>query len=167
MSKEQLQPPEPFSFNEREKLWNRMSDSRFQRLLADEQTTIHRVQQDSNSFGEFLFVTVSRPEEGKQQYWTFYGYGFHEFRERWYTQEWAWFQDHPFAETKEQRVSREEAEELLQARREEIAPYVRDDTQTGQGRLYEMIADLTDDDGALAEMDDLGDLWDELSDGLE
>ena len=167
MSKEQLQPSEPFTFNEREKLYNRMSDIRFQTLLADEQTTIHQVRQDSNSFGEFLFVTVSRLEENQQQFWTFYGYGFHEYRERWYTQEWAWFQAHPFAETKEQRVSQEEAEELLQARREAIAPYVRKDTQTGRGHLYELIADLTDDDGALSEMEDMGDLWDELSAGLE
>ena len=87
-----------------------MSDRRFRAMLADEQTTIHKVEQDSNSFGEFLFITVSRPEAGKPQFWTFYGMGFHEFRERWYTQEWAWFHAHPFPETKEQRVSRETTE---------------------------------------------------------
>ena len=167
MSKEQPPPSEPFAFNEREKLFNQMSEHRFQQLLADEQTTIHTVRPDSNSFGEFLFITVSRPEAGQRQFWTFYGCGYHEFRERWYSQEWAWFQDHPFAETTARRISREEAEALLQARRDEIAPDAHEAIQTGRGKLFEIIADLTDEDGALAEMDDLGDLWDELSDGLE
>ena len=167
MNKEQPPAPELFAFNKQEKLWGRMSDSRFRGLLADKETTIHQVQPDSNSFGTFLFVTVSRPGEGGPQYLSFYGMGFHEFRERWITQEWAWFQAHPFAETQTQKLSREEAEELLQARREAIAPYVREDTQTSRGRLYELIADISDEDGALAEMEDLGDLWDYLADGLD
>jgi hypothetical protein len=169
MGKEQPQPSEPFSFNEREKLFNRISDNRFQMLLADGQTTIHDIQQDTNSFGEFVFVTVSRPgnREKELEFLTFYGYGFHEYRERWLTQEWAWYQAHPCPETKEKQMSQEEAVELLQSRREEIAPYVKENTQTGRGRLYEIIADLTDEDGALAELDDLGYLWDQISDTLE
>ena len=116
--------------------------------------------------GEFVFVTVSWPLENKRELWTLFGYGYHEYRERWYTNEWHFYRNHPFPETLEQRVSREETEEMLQTRRDEIAPYTREDRQTGRGRLFERLADLTDDDGAIAEIDDLGDLWDILADDL-
>jgi len=35
-------------------------------------------------------------------------------------------------------------------------PYIVQDTQTELGWLFEQLADLTDEDGALAEMQDLG-----------
>jgi hypothetical protein len=105
--------------------------------------------------GEFVFITVSRSEEGRQQLWTLYGLGFHDYRERWYTDEWAFYRTDPFPKTLEQRTSREEVDELLRARREEIAPYAAKNTQTSRGKLFEMLAELTDDDGAIAEMEDL------------
>lgn len=166
MSKEQVQPSEPFEFTEREILWDKLSDSRFRVLLDDPQTTIHKVEVESNDYGEFLFITVNRPEERRQQVLTFYGYGFHEYRERWFTDEWAWYRANPFPKMMEQNLTSEEAEELLAARREEIAPNLAA-TQTKRGRLFEIIADLTDDDGAISELEDLGDLWDDLADNLQ
>jgi hypothetical protein len=65
-------------------------------------------------------------------------------------------------------ISWEEAEQLLQQRRAEIAPLVGKTTQSGRGKLFEMLADLTDEDGALSEMEDMGDdLADWLSHRLE
>ena len=52
----------------------------------------------------------------------------------------------------------EEANELLQQRWDSIRPHVRLDTQTGWGRVFELLADLTDEDGVLAEMEDLDNL---------
>jgi hypothetical protein len=49
MSKEQPQPPEPFAFNEREQLYSKLNEQRFQALLADEQTTLHKVELSSNA----------------------------------------------------------------------------------------------------------------------
>lgn len=98
---------------------------------------------------------------------TFFGYGYHEHRERWYSQEWAWYQANPISQTLEQQLTRKEVKDLLAARREEIAPNVDKDTQTARGKLFEMLADLTDDDGAIGEIDDLGDLWDDLGTDLE
>ena len=167
MSKERAQAPEPFSFTEREQLYNRISHDRLQTLMDDAQTTIHKVELNSNMYGEFCFVTVSRPEADNRQLWTLFGLGFHEQRERWFTDEWSFFRANPFPETLEQRVNKDDAQELLRARQDEIAPYATQDTQTGRGRLFEMLAEFTDDDAAIAEMDDLGDLWDALSDGLE
>ncbi|MBZ0304415.1 MAG: hypothetical protein K8J31_32060 [Anaerolineae bacterium] len=167
MSTENPQPAEPFAFTEREKLWERISDDRVRALLNDDQTTVHKVEVDNNSYGEFLFVTVSRSEEGRQQVLTLYGYGYHDYRERWYTHEWSWFRANPFPQTLEQRLTKEEAAELMRTRREEIAHYVEQNTQTARGKLFELLAELTDDDGAISEMEDLGGLWHTLTDRLE
>ena len=52
-------------------------------------------------------------------------------------------------------IEKEEAKELIQNRRESISPYLQEDTQTDYGCLFEILADLTDEDGALAELQDL------------
>lgn len=69
--------------------------------------------------------------------------------------------------TSDYQKHREEAQELISRRREEIAPYVNQQPQSGRGKLFEMIADLTDDDAALTEIDDLGDFADWLGDELD
>jgi hypothetical protein len=160
-------PDDEFGLTEQEQLYNRVSDARFRAFLDDEQTTIHRLEESSNSYGEFLFVTVSRMAGDQRRLVTFYGLGEHEHRERWYVDEWFYYRAHPFPDVLEQQVDREKAEKLIQRRRDDIAPYVDQRPQSGRGKLFEMIADLTDDDGAIAEMDDLGDLADWLADGLE
>jgi hypothetical protein len=60
------------------------------------------------------------------------------------------------------KLEKEEARDLIEQRIEEIKPYISDDTQTNRGRLFELLADLTDEDGALAELQDLGHLADWL-----
>jgi hypothetical protein len=45
---------------------------------------------------------------------------------------------------------------------ERIIPDVRPETQTDRGKLFDMLADLTDEDGALAELEDLEHLADWL-----
>ena len=57
-----LTPQEPFGFTELERLYDRISHARLEAILADEQTTIHEIDVSSNAFGEFLFVTASRPK---------------------------------------------------------------------------------------------------------
>ena len=166
MSQEHPQEQEPFAFSEAEKLMERISTNRLKMLLDDQGTTIHKAEVSSNSYGEFLFIMISCRQAEKQQVLTFYGYGLHEYRERWFTDEWAWYESQAFPETLEAHLTRQEIEELLQARHDEIAPYAAETTQTGRGRLFEALAELTDDDAAIAEMDDLGDLWEDLAAGL-
>ena len=48
---------------------------------------------------------------------------------------------------------------MLKARLESIEPYLDASIQSDRGRLFELLADLTDEDGALAELQDLGDDW--------
>ena len=59
-----------------------------------------------------------------------------------------------------QRIPTEDAQAMIQDHYRSILPHIRPDTQTKRGQLFEMLADLTDDDGALAEMEDWGDLFD-------
>jgi hypothetical protein len=157
-------PYEVFGLTEREALYWRVSKERIDKLLDDDQTLIHEIKESSNSFGEFMFITTSRPGEKGRIYMTFYGLGYHEYRERWITEEWYWYQANPHPELIRQQLYKEEAQELLKERMEDIRPDIRPDTQTERGKLFEMLADLTDEDGALAELQDIGNLVDWLVD---
>ncbi len=166
MSKEN-RPENAFGFTELEQLFDRISDERLKRLIDEEQTTIHEVTLSTNNYGEFLFVTASRPNGQERALVTFWGLGLHEYRERWLTKEWFWYRSDAYPKSIERGVSKQEAYALIQARREEIVPYVSQNTQSGRARLFEMLADLTDEDGALTEIEDMGDLADFLGDEFE
>lgn len=161
MTPEQFHSPTPkrpyeiFGFTERESLYWRVTQARFDEILADKQTVIHDIKPSSNDYGEFLFVTTSRPGINERLAMTFYGLGYHDHRERWITDEWFWYQTRLDAKTKQEKIKKEEAKKIIEQRREEIAPYLKDADQTEYGRLFEILADLTDEDGALTEMEDL------------
>ena len=148
-------PHEVFGLTEQEHFDWRVSNNRFMEIIDNEHTTIHTIKESSNNYGEFLFVTVSRAAEQGQIGMTFYGLGFHEYRERWFTDEWFWHQANTVPDMLQQQIPKEESEKLLKQRLESIAPHIQTDTQTERGRLFEILADLTDEDGALAEIEDL------------
>ena len=54
-------------------------------------------------------------------------------------------------------ISTEEARQLIQDRAASMRTYATGDTQSRRGRLFEILADLTDEDGAYVEMEDLPD----------
>jgi hypothetical protein len=166
MSHEQTQIPAPkkpyevYGFTEHEHLFWRVNQKRFQEIINDEKTIIHTIQESSNNYGEFLFVTTSRPGDKERVAMTFYGQGFHEHRERWITDEWFWYETDIKSELLQHEIEKEKAVGLIQQHLESIQPYIQKDVQTDRGELFEILADLTDEDGALAEMEDLGDLAD-------
>jgi hypothetical protein len=153
-------PYELFGLTEQEKLRWRVDNERFAEILQDEKTHIHTITESSNTFGEFLFVTTSRPGQQDRICMSFYGHGYHEYRERWLIDEWFWYQVPAETELLREQIPKDEAQALLRGHWEHIKPHVRLDTQTNRGRLFEMLADLTDDDGALAEFQDLKHLAD-------
>ena len=161
MNKEQIpnplhrKPYEVFGLTEEEVLYWRVGQEHFQEIINDDQTTIHAIKTSSNNYGEFLFVTTSRQGDHARIAMTFFGLGYHEHRERWLTNEWFWYQTNILPEIMRMKIEKEEAEELIQKRLNNIIPYSQEDTQTDYGRLFEMLADLTDEDGALAELQDL------------
>ena len=156
MTPEIAQPDQGFNFSEREQLYERISDERFKAFLTHEATTVHQIEFSSNNYGEFLFVTMSRKVREDRVFTTFWGLGYHESRERWLTQEWRYYATTQMLHQIPQKIAPEDAQALVDARREEISPYVGEDTQTERGKLFEMLADLTDEDGAYTELEDLG-----------
>lgn len=159
-NKEVPQPGPDFDFDDRERLYYRVSHDRFRRIFEDDATAVHRVELSLNSYGEFLFITLSRGGEQNRKPVTFYGLGYHEYRERWIHQDWYWYHAHPTGAM--QTVDKEEARTLLDEREQEVGEYVGKDQQSRRAQLYEMLADLTDEDGAIIDMEDLGPLFDDL-----
>ena len=119
MSHEQLSQPAPkrpyeiFSLTEKEALYWRVDDQRFQALLEDESTVVHKIHTSTNNFGEFLFVTTPRPGEQERIAMTFYGLGYHQHRERWITDEWFWYQTNVYPSMMEDQVDKNKAKELI------------------------------------------------------
>ena len=148
-------PSEIFGFSKKEKLYWRVNHDRLQEILFDDKTIIHKIYESSNMYGEFLFVTASRPNVQDRAAMTFFGLGYHEHRERWFIEEWFWYQTNYYPEKKNEQIDKEESKKKTQNRLESILPYSNKDTQSERGKLFEIFADLTDDDGAIAEMEDI------------
>ncbi len=160
----EFQPPispdhEPYGFTEHERLFDRISHNRLIEILKDPQTAILKAEMNSNTFGEFLFVSTKRVTGENVAHITFFGLGFHEYRERWVDKEWSWYESTPSLEGDQEALSPDEALAIITERQAEIAPEIGRQAQSSRGRLYEMLADLTDEDGALTELEDLGDVF--------
>ena len=149
-------PYEVFDISETEVARWRVTDEKLREILANPSTMTHSIKLSTNTFGEFLFLTASRGTGQKRICMTFYGLGFHEYRERWISDEWFWYQSQEGAVELQTKIPGEEVFEKLEQRLEEISSQLGQDTQTDLGQMFERLADLTDDDAALAEMQDLG-----------
>ena len=150
-----------FEFTRNEALFERMGNRHFLELMRAPNTTIHQADVSSNVWGEFLFVTASRADEGKRNAITFWGLGFHERRDRYLMDEWFWYETKPPSGEEDVVVSKADFEQIVNKRRGELEAYARGHSQSKEGELFDLIADLTDEDGAAAEMDDLGNLFDD------
>lgn len=171
MTRERQRPPQrpkpaqEFGLTEQEQLFDRMGHARLMQILDDPQTQVHRVEESINSFGEYLFVTVSRPGSDQRIFMTFYGLGYHEYRERWITDEWYFYQAVSRPKLANHTVRREAVRQQIEERYRTTKGYANQETQSRRGQVFELIADLTDEDGAWAEMQDLPDwLLDDLED---
>jgi hypothetical protein len=154
-----IRPEDTFGLTEHEQLWDRISDKRFRALVADEATTVLEVKESSNMYGDFLFVTLSRAVEGRQVALTFHGMGYHESREQWITKYWQWYDAIPLSPQKaSQSIPKAEAERLIEERRLSIASMKTDEPPSDRAILFGLLADLTDEDGAYTELQDMDDL---------
>ncbi|HMN13661.1 MAG TPA: hypothetical protein PKD55_15195 [Bellilinea sp.] len=150
-----IKPAEAFGLSEREQLFDRVSHERFLQILSDPKTQVHALEESHNNYGEYLFVTLSRPGGKQRVFLTFYGLGFHEGRERWVYQEWYWYPSVRGAGVEHQRVPPNTARQQIDERHRECQESARQDVQTNRGRVFELLADLTDEDAATIEMEDL------------
>lgn len=148
-------PADTFGLTGKERLYSRVSDKRFQAILTDPTTVIHQVAVDNNLFGEYLFITLSRMDGEQRSALTFYGLGYHDEREQWVTEVWHWYVSQSLSRATQHQISLAEAQQQIQARREEIAPFMTEYNPSRRALLFALIADLTDEDGAVTEMEDL------------
>ena len=159
MTPEQYRPKRPyeiFDITEDELSRWRVSDEKLKQILANPNTSINEVILSSNSYGEFIFLTTSRGIGEQRVCMTFYGYGYHEYRERWIHKEWFWRQTSVEFDKPLKQIDFKEVEKIMENRLADISTYNDEGTQTEVGRMFETLADMTDDDAALAEMQDLG-----------
>lgn len=151
-----------FGFTEREQLFDRVGAARLKALLEATETTLHQAEVSSNLYGEFLFVTASRPVGEKREVVTFWGLGFHERRDRYILDEWQWYESSLSIKGEHEPLSKDEFFQRIDERRGELEAQARRHTQSKQGTIFEVLADLTDEDAAASEMDDLGDALDDF-----
>jgi len=156
-------PPTPFAFTKAEASDCVLTDQRFTELLNAPNVTVHKLRTDYNDYGEFLFVTVHAPDPyGRLEpgYLTLFGLGYHERREIPITKRWEFYHTsdsriHPIPPA----MPRKKWATLLQERRNEIRGNYGDEPthapRSGRAALYNFVADLTDDDSAQTEMEDL------------
>lgn len=146
---------ETFVFSENEELFSRVTHGRFLAFVSNERHIIHRAGVDTNSYGEFFFVTVSTPEKASDRAaFTFFGLGLHEYRDRYFTDEWHFYRSSHMPKTNEASLILDEFMAMLSERQSEVAADMSQHGQSKRGKLFEQIADLTDDDGAIAEFED-------------
>jgi len=86
-------------------LW-RIPDDKLKEILANPNTSTHEIKSSSNHFGEFLFITASQGRGQQRIYMSFWGMGYHEYRERWIHKEWFWHQTPPELIEKENKFSK-------------------------------------------------------------
>lgn len=153
-----------FTFTEREKLYDQVSHDRFMALVMQPDVDIHEVGESTNSFGEYLFVTVSCRTEQPRKLYTFWGLGYHEHRERWITDTWQWYESQRKTE-KLPTLVKAEAYDQIKERETFVRANVTPTQQSRQAQLFELLADMTDEDGALSELEDSG--WMFLNDSDE
>lgn len=147
---------EAFGLSEHEYLYSSVSDQCFHELLNRPDTIVHNLEITSNSYGEFVFVTLSRTVNGRQVWITFFGLGYHEQRERWLTDDWRWYES--YSPTKQEQTTildKAEVMQQIEARRKEIKANADDTPPSARAVLFAMLADLTDEDGAYSELEDL------------
>ena len=148
----QRRPYEIYGLTDEEASCLRVTDDRLKEILATPDTTPRTLKLSTNMFGEFLFLTTSRGVGPESVYMTFYGLGYHKYRERWISDEWFWYQSNESAVDFSTPISGEEVIDQLEQRLTEISPNLDKDTQTERGRKFEHFAELFDDDAALTAM---------------
>jgi len=148
-------PYEILGLTEAEQRSGRISDAKFQEIIKAQDTIIHEAKKSFNHYGDFLFVTLSRPAKNGRVFATFYGLGFHKFRERWIKDEWFWYQNIGNTGMQNTRIAPDEFEKQLQEHKEKTETVIKPDTQTQRGKLFELFANFADDDAALAYMSEI------------
>ena len=153
-----------FAFSESEWLSDQITHARFLRLLHDPDTRVLAVKESTNSYGEFLFVTVAvsvpritsaMPECVSRFGLTFWGLGFHDARECYLIDLWRWHEAQLVDETAPA-LSKATCLKQIESRRVQCeADAATLPAPSSRAAVFSFFAELGDEDGALAELEDL------------
>jgi hypothetical protein len=92
--------PRPcFESTERETLYDQVSHQRLLAVVMQPDVDVHAIELATNSFGEYLFVTLSCRSGQLKSLYTFWGLGYHDHLERWITESWQWYESTRKVET--------------------------------------------------------------------
>ncbi len=147
----------PFVLTDDEHFARQLTHARFAALFHHPATRLLGIEVSTNLYGEWLFVTLllDADTDTNTHPLTFWGLGYHSSRERWLTGEWHWHQAFSpalAAETPDKAHAwREVGERLAHCQAEAVAA----PAPGRRASLYALLADLTDEDGALSELEDL------------
>ena len=146
--------------------WERLIE-----LIDREDAVVSSLSRDRNSYGEFTFVKLTfmpvprgeiygpncaRPLDPEWRTIGFYGLGYHEHRDVWYTERWhiSTMSHMRFDEVQVNWLRKEPTIEKLYAELERIEPLAKGHKPDRRGQVFAMLADLTDDDAAISDMED-------------
>ena len=138
-----------------EKLFSEVTHERFVQLLN--RNDCYNMNVSSNSYGEFMFVTIDIDNDPI----TFYGLGYHEVRQRPVINEWFFYKSYM---TFDKIVITSLALEQVMRRKKELEAQYEKFVQSEIGIFTEEIARLTDDDFALSSYDELEGIFNDICD---
>lgn len=131
-------------FTEKEKLWDRVSFKKLVELIRKKDIQVFEVAIDRNSWGKFLFITLADIHRSSK--YTFYSLGYHEYREKYYTDEWHCYPQH--RNGNEIPLDKLKVVRVIRNRFEKIKKLVKEERRTSHGAMFDLIADNSDDDFA-------------------
>jgi hypothetical protein len=153
-----------FAFSESEWLSDQITHARFLRLLHDPDTRVLAMNETTNSYGEFLFVTVAglmptvtRPAlAGDGRFIvTFWGLGFHDARECYLIDLWR-FHEAQLIDEGVPALNTAACLQQIEARRAQCqADAATIPAPSSRAAAFAFFAELGDEDGALTELEDL------------
>lgn len=140
-----------FGLSEREALFDRVTHKRLIELVKDDKVEVVDWKRDSNSYGDFRFITLRKGDE----FLTFYGHGYHDYREGYLVKEWHFYFSgsrlNAWAHGKNGLLN-----ELKREHQEYLARDKKAPAPSERGELFSILADLGDEDGAIADLEDAG-----------
>lgn len=140
-----------FLLTEIEILYDRISYKRVLEFINRRDVHVIDFRRDSNSYGEFRFITLRCGEEAI----CVFGHGLHEYRDHYLNEEWS-FYTHPANRDAAPMLRNPVLSELEEEHKKYLADEAAHGAQSEEGQLFSFFADLSDDDGAISDLEDFG-----------
>lgn len=143
---------------DRELLFDKISHKRMIQIINKPSVRVVSLKRDSNYHGEFLWISLVH----NNYYFTAYSMGFHEGKDRYITDEWSLVYFEKYSQDIREkrnhvfRMDRQLVLDTIQKEQDECIRYQEKHTTSEEGKLYELIAELSDEDGAYSMLEDFG-----------